>query len=220
MRDGNAVLNWSVISDHTFIVRCKLPYYIRFLAGPCDNWVMESSCFYKPCRGWSCKSYSSSLWIVIFIVDCHHYLPLWIAKRWKVHKTGFNHYSTECLVKAGGREEGVMDFVQYVYSLSTVFNTNTNIFNINRRFCTNRISIADTVSSDGNFKWISPVSSCSKYHRVLPPFLQVHTLQLFQGTLFSGSTTILGPASGSLGGLGLAFHPMTTMSMDRWDDHD
>ena len=32
-----------------------------------------------------------------------------------MHKTGFNHYSAECLVKGGGREEGVMDFVQYVF---------------------------------------------------------------------------------------------------------
>jgi len=30
-----------------------------------------------------------------------------------VHKTGFNHYSAECLIKAGGREAGVMDFVQF-----------------------------------------------------------------------------------------------------------
>ena len=30
-----------------------------------------------------------------------------------VHKTGFNHYSAECLVKAGGKELGVMDFVEF-----------------------------------------------------------------------------------------------------------
>ena len=191
MRDGNAVLNWSVISDHRFIVRCKLPYYIRFLAGPCDNWVMESSCFYKPCRGWSCKSYSSSLWIVIFIVDCHHYLPLWIAKRWKVHKTGFNHYSTECLIKAGGREEGVMDFVQYVKSSSTVFNTNTYInaniyciFNINQRSCTNWISTANTpfllVATSNEFcLFLLVVNTTVYYHRF---YKYIHTLQLFQET--------------------------------------
>jgi len=30
-----------------------------------------------------------------------------------VHKSGFNHYSDECLMKAGGREQGMMDFVQF-----------------------------------------------------------------------------------------------------------
>ena len=42
-----------------------------------------------------------------------------------MHKTGFNHYSAECLVKGGGREEGVMDFVQYVFHavLFLIFHT-------------------------------------------------------------------------------------------------
>ena len=30
-----------------------------------------------------------------------------------VHKAGFNHYSEECLLKAGQRELGVVDFVQF-----------------------------------------------------------------------------------------------------------
>ena len=30
-----------------------------------------------------------------------------------VHKTGFNHYSDGCLYQAGGRNKGVMDFIQF-----------------------------------------------------------------------------------------------------------
>ena len=30
-----------------------------------------------------------------------------------VFKTGFNHYSDECLYQAGARDKGVMDFTQF-----------------------------------------------------------------------------------------------------------
>ena len=104
-------------------------------------------------------------------------VPSLFAKQWKVHKTGFNHYSTECLIKAGGREEGVMDFVQYVKSPSSVFNTNTNtnaniycIFNINQRSCTNWISTANTpfllVATSNEFRlFLLVVNTTVYYHR-------------------------------------------------------
>ena len=37
----------------------------------------------------------------------------WVAGDDPVHKAGFNHYSDECLVKAGQRDLGVVDFVQF-----------------------------------------------------------------------------------------------------------
>ena len=145
-----------ILEAHSFIecapfVWGKLSYQIQFHAGPCDNWVMESPCFYKPCRGWSCKPSSLS----------SSFTSLNNAKPQKVHKTGFNHYSTECLVKAGGREEGVMDFVQYVYSSSNPFlkcityqyqyslPILTRVFHENMFFLDTQVSLAPTHVSPG-----------------------------------------------------------------------
>jgi len=37
----------------------------------------------------------------------------WVRGDDQVHKSGFNHYSDECLYKAGGRDRGILDFTQF-----------------------------------------------------------------------------------------------------------
>ena len=93
-----------ILIDFTFLSRHLASFYCTSLwfPGTCHHWIMESPCVHQPGRGWPCKSFS---WIVLILV----------LDNPQVHKTGFNHYSAECLVKGGGREEGVMDFVQYVF---------------------------------------------------------------------------------------------------------
>ena len=62
------------------------------------NWLLEKHCLNQ------CREAAPSMIPILHVQ---------VAGDDPVHKTGFNHYSDGCLYQAGGRNRGVMDFIQF-----------------------------------------------------------------------------------------------------------